>query len=187
MVPQPSPAELVHTTEPFQSCVHKLASFPQLVDSEFDEACSALLSRFELHGHRQNEWTAADSFSQNGLSCLSITKPLLLHSGVPDASDGTGETELDEDDDEVAQTSTTAPRAVIRYDVVLSPSYRVPVLYFNISDTRHRYPPTMETLYSHVIPQAFKAQAEHGGVIGGITVTVRLCFVENERQTPADG
>lgn len=99
---------------------------------------------------------------------------MALHPQVPDASVESEETELDEEDDEVAEVVSSS-RAVIQYDVVLSPSYRVPVLYFSISDSQHRYPPTMETLYSHVIPPAFRAQAEHVGVIGGITVTVRLC------------
>lgn len=62
----------------------------------------------------------------------------------------------------------------VEYDIVLSPSYQVPVLYFNIKDPTFRFPPTMDTLYHHIIPPHFKAQAENIGVIGGITVTVRL-------------
>ena len=95
-----------------------------------------------------------------------------LHPGMPDFDSGTESSELEEDDNEVAQTPSPN-QIVIHYDIMLSPSYRVPVLYFAVSDIQHRYPPTMETLYSHVIPPAFRAQAEHVGVIGGITVTVR--------------
>lgn len=174
MVPQLSPAEPTDTTEHTQSRIGKLASFPHLANSEFDEACSALLKRFELQGRRQNEWTAVERVSQNDTTYLRITKPLALHSDVPAGSAENEETELDEEDDEVAD-SLTSPRALIHYDVVLSPSYRVPVLYFSISDIQHRYPPTMATLYSYVIPSCFKTQAEHVGVIGGVTVTVRLC------------
>ena len=163
-----------------QSHNHMLTLFPHLASSEFDEACSALLSRFELHSHHQNEWTAVERVSQNEITYLSITKPLALHPEAPDTISEPEEIELNEDDDEVADSSTS-PRAVIHYDVVLSPSYRVPVLYFTISDIQHRYPPTMETLYSHIMPPTFRVQAEHVGVIGGITVTVRL-RVEGETE-----
>lgn len=174
MVPQLSPADLADTTEHMRSRIRKLASFPHLTDSQFDQACSALLKRFELQGCCQKEWTAVERVSQNETTSLRISRPVALHPQVPDASVESEETELDEEDDEVAEVVSSS-RAVIQYDVVLSPSYRVPVLYFSISDSQHRYPPTMETLYSHVIPPAFRAQAEHVGVIGGITVTVRLC------------
>ncbi|KAF2630567.1 hypothetical protein BU25DRAFT_407862 [Macroventuria anomochaeta] len=178
MAPQLFPAGLTDPTEHIQSR-STLASFPHLSDSEFDEACSALLKRFELHAHRQNEWTAVESVSQNETTFLRITKPLALHPEVPEISSEIEEVELREEDDEVVESSTS-PRAVVHYDVVLSPSYRVPVMYCTISDTQHRYPPTMETLYSYVIPLAFRPQAEHVGVIGGITVTVRLL---GERET----
>lgn len=156
-----------------QSCNHQLASFPHLEDSEFEEACSALLSRFELQPQSQNQWTAVDSVSQNETTFLRITKPLALHPDVADASNAIEEAELDEEDDEVAMTAKLVQTA-IHYDVILSPSYRVPVLYFWISDSQHRYPPTMDTLYTHIIPPAFRRQAENVGVIGGITVTVRV-------------
>jgi ubiquitin-like-conjugating enzyme ATG10 len=65
-------------------------------------------------------------------------------------------------------------KVTVEYHIVLSPSYQVPVLYFNIKDPSYRSPPTMDTLYRHLIPPHFKAQAENVGVIGGITVTVRL-------------
>lgn len=147
--------------------------FPHLTDPEFVEACSVLLQKFELHRHRQNEWLALDWVSRNEIAYLSITKMLPLHPSVTDASSETDEVELNEDDDEVAQTSNSS-RISVHYDVVLSPTYQVPVLYFALSDIQHRYPPTMETLYSHLIPPAMRAQTEHVGVIGGITVTVRL-------------
>lgn len=159
------------TTEHMQS---QLTSFPNFTDAEFDEACHTLLKKFELHGRRQIEWSAVESVSQSETTYMRITKPLALHPEPSDFGDDIEENELREEDDEIAETPTSS-RAVVHYDVVLSPSYRLPILYFAISDTLHRYPPTMETLYSVVIPPAFRAQAEHVGVIGGITITVGLC------------
>jgi ubiquitin-like-conjugating enzyme ATG10 len=69
----------------------------------------------------------------------------------------------------------TSQSVVVEYDITLSPVYRVPVLYFRIKDPSFRYPPNMTTLYRHLIAGQFKSQAEHAGVMGGITV--RVCFV----------
>lgn len=162
-----NPAELV------QSYNHQLASFPHLEHPEFEKACSTLLNRFELHAHSQTQWTAVESVSQNGTTFLRITKPLALHPEVADASENSEEAELDEDDDEVAMTAMSNP-VVVHYDILLSLSYRVPVLYFSISDSQHRYPPSLDTLYSYIIPPAFRAQTKHVGVIGGITMAVRF-------------
>ncbi|KAH6612482.1 hypothetical protein C7974DRAFT_405656 [Boeremia exigua] len=152
------------------SCSHHLASFPQLTDLEFEEACGAILKQFELQAHRQDEWTAVENVLQSETTVLRITKPLGTRPDVSNISDDTDDIEVEEEDDEIAESATPVG-AVIQYDVVLSVSYRVPVLYFTISDSQHRYPPTMETLYSHIIPPSFRAQTESVGVIGGITVT----------------
>ncbi|KAJ8109179.1 hypothetical protein OPT61_g7650 [Boeremia exigua] len=168
MVYEASAADPIELVQPRN---RQLASFPQLHDSEFEEACSALLKKFELHANGQNEWSAVETVFQSETAFLRITKPLVSHPVVSDTGNNAEETELDEEDDEVAQTATSI-RPVIRYEIGLSPSYRVPVLYFTIADSQHRYPPTMDTLYSHIIPPTFRAQAEHVGIIGGITVTV---------------
>jgi ubiquitin-like-conjugating enzyme ATG10 len=76
--------------------------------------------------------------------------------------------------DQEALIQLSTHQFTVEYDVVLSPSYQVPVLYFNIKDPSHRSPPTMDTLYRHLIPPHFKAQTENVGVIGGITIAVRL-------------
>ncbi|KAF1929820.1 uncharacterized protein M421DRAFT_4254 [Didymella exigua CBS 183.55] len=169
MVPQLSPVD-TPVAEHKQGCLGQLELFPHLTNAEFDEACSTLLRRFEMHGRRQVEWNAVESLSSSETTYLRITKPLALQLDLPGTGDDNEEAELREDDDEVAETPASS-RAVSHYDVVLSPAYRVPVLYFSISDTLHRYPPTMEMLYSALVPPAFKAQAEHVGVIGGITIT----------------
>ncbi|KZM21125.1 uncharacterized protein EKO05_0008102 [Ascochyta rabiei] len=154
-----------------QPAARKLALFPHLADADFDQACSAMLQKFQRHGHRQSEWAAVDRLCQHEATVLRITKALPLHPSEPDASSETEERELAEDDDEVAQTRTS-PAAAVHYDVVLSASYRVPVLYFTVVDAhQHRYPLTAETLHACVMPPACRAQAEHGGVLGGVTVT----------------
>ncbi|KAF2993303.1 hypothetical protein E8E13_000181 [Curvularia kusanoi] len=172
METQLSPAAPIGSSKRMQACLRELASFPHLHDSNFEKACSAMLVNFSQYGRGQAEWTALEQLSQDGTTFLRITKPLLVHADPLDASANDEEAELDEeDDDEVADRAAVPCPAVIQYDVVLSPSYRVPVLYFTVVDSQHRYPPTLETLYSCIIPPTFKTQAEHVGVIGGITLT----------------
>lgn len=172
MVPQLSPADPPVPAHK-QVYVNKVESPPYLTNAEFNEACSTLLKRFGLQDRRQNEWSAVENLNQNDITYLRITKLLASSKELSGAADDDMEIEMMEEDDEVAETLVSS-QAVIHYDVALSPSYRVPVLYFSISDTLHRCPPTMETLYSIVIPPAFRAQAEHVGVIGGITISVGL-------------
>jgi ubiquitin-like-conjugating enzyme ATG10 len=78
--------------------------------------------------------------------------------------------------DQEALDQLRSHQVTVEYDIVLSPSYQVPVLYSNIKDPSYRSPPTMDTLYRHLIPPHFKAQVENIGVIGGVTITVRSLY-----------
>lgn len=156
-----------------------LAAFPSLTTSEFDVACDALAASFDTRGHRQSDWQAVEFISQHGSRYLRITRLLQPPQGKSGSAgerhdDDVGEDpdldeELEDGDEEVLDTAGQA-RALILYDILLSPVYIVPVLYFHVHDPQHRYPPTMTVLYEHLIPPLFKTQAETGGVIGGISV-----------------
>ena len=63
-------------------------------------------------------------------------------------------------------------QATVVYDIILSPVGQVPVLYFSIHDSLHRYPPTMTTLYEHLVAPHFRPQTQNTGVIGGISMAV---------------
>jgi ubiquitin-like-conjugating enzyme ATG10 len=166
-----------------------LSVFPHLDDAEFDKACSDLLCTFHQVHDAQNEWLSVEKVYQNGTTCLGITTYLQSHARVP--VDNCHELEHDqvhEDDDEVGLPLPSdgpladlyqevllqpqLPRPTIHYDVVLSPIYRTPILYISIVDSLHRFPPTMTTLYEHLVPRQFKAQTENVGIIGGITIAV---------------
>jgi hypothetical protein len=55
---------------------------------------------------------------------------------------------------------------------VLDPTYRVPTLYIHVVDAMKRYPPTMATLYSHIISPQYATETKDVGVLGGVTVIV---------------
>jgi len=71
-------------------------------------------------------------------------------------------------------SSTSAP--IIEYDILLSPTYQVPVLYLNIKDPLHRFPLTIDTIYQYIVPPQFKNQVSGVGVMGGITGTDHPVF-----------
>ncbi|KAL6706869.1 hypothetical protein ACN47E_005012 [Coniothyrium glycines] len=164
-----------------------LSVFPQLAKAEFEEACIRLLHCYQDREHEQNDWTSVELVQEHELSCLRISKELTATTAVsPSVEAGNEVDDVQEDDNEVLE-SMLSP-AIVVYDIFLSPVYRVPVLYFHISDSQHRYPITMTTLYNHLIPQQYKAQAERVGVIGGITicdhpVTSRPAFFIHPCQT----
>jgi ubiquitin-like-conjugating enzyme ATG10 len=158
---------------PTKKAVDMLSVFPHLATEEFEQACINLTQRYHRHGANQDDWRSVEVAQSFDTTYLRITKELQTGSdAVASPKNELEQDDVDDDGDEEALLVIADTPAVIHYDVVLSPVYRVPVLYFSISDPLHRYPPTMATLYEHLIPSYFKAQTETGGVIGGVTINV---------------
>ncbi|ORX97559.1 hypothetical protein BCR34DRAFT_607236 [Clohesyomyces aquaticus] len=152
-------------------------AFPLISKSDFEDACTELSALFAKHSTLQQEWLSVEVETRNGIKFLKIAKPLREFESAQGGDHvlrrGNGlemEEEVEEDEEALANPPS-GQNAVIEYDIILSPSYQVPVLYFNIKDPLFRYPPTMKTLYQHLVSPYFKPQAERVSVIGGITVT----------------
>jgi ubiquitin-like-conjugating enzyme ATG10 len=148
-----------------------LSAFPHLTYEEFEAAINRLTQRNHQHDHKHNDWVSTDIVTANGIAYLSIAKPLLSGTAPTPKHDETDD-EVEEDDDNEAFRRPMQSQPISHYDIILSPTYRVPVLYVSISDMQQRYPPTMATLTEHLIPPRFQAETESVGVIGGITITV---------------
>lgn len=147
--------------------------FPLLSASEFDAACKHLVESFETYGVNQHSWLSVEVVDRYSVKYVRITKPLPnIHQNLGDSTTLPGEPNYEdfEDDEELLSTNST-PQMVIEYDIILSPSYQVPVLYFSIIDPNFKLPPTMQTLYQYVIPPQYNEQTRSVGAIGGITVT----------------
>lgn len=150
-----------------------LSLFPHLSEPEFEQGCAFLLERFRQCEQKQEAWISVETICQHGLKYLRITRALhCTNDALQGCEDGDGLDELDDDGDDEVILKGVAPQAVIYYDILLSPTYRVPVLYIRISDPLLRFPPTMATLYEHLIPPHFKPETENVGIIGAITITV---------------
>ncbi|RMZ74134.1 autophagy-related Atg10 [Pyrenophora seminiperda CCB06] len=154
-----------------------LSVFPHLTDAEFGQACHALSHAFQQRGISSGEWQSLHVINLGATTThVRITKPLPTPT-THDASTNIANHDDDEivqvfeHDPEVLSSALAPPAPVVHYDVLLSPTYRVPVLYISIHDLLHRYPPTLNTLYGHVVPEHFRPQVESVGVIGGITIT----------------
>ncbi|KAL5121955.1 hypothetical protein ACEQ8H_000171 [Pleosporales sp. CAS-2024a] len=148
-----------------------LAAFPHLTPHEFDQACSGLCQRYRRPGAGQSGWQSVHMVQSLDTKYLSITKELQLREELEhDDQDHGQEAVLADEDDEEALDAPRRLAPLVHYHVLLSPVYRVPVLYVSITDAHHRYPPTMATLYEHLMPEHFKAQAENAGLLGGVTI-----------------
>jgi ubiquitin-like-conjugating enzyme ATG10 len=152
-----------------------VASLPHLSAAEFHAACTTLVNSFNALPDASKKGKWIDSSLDSDKSMLHVARELPIAT-TSDQKNAHEDPEIEEDDEERLHcTESNTP--IIHYDILLSPSYSVPVLYFYISDTMHRYPPNMDTLYSHIIAPEYVDQTKDVGVLGGITITVRChCF-----------
>ncbi|KAF2684689.1 hypothetical protein K458DRAFT_301858 [Lentithecium fluviatile CBS 122367] len=154
--------------------MRRLTTFPRLTEAEFKTACTAFHNRFLQHQDSQQEWTSVDPLQSFNTRYLRITRPLQPNArDTPKSDDAEQESEVEESEDEEAlpYTPAPAPEALINYDIILSPTYCVPTLYIHILDPLHRFPPTLDTLYQHLVPSPYASQTRDVGVLGGITIT----------------
>jgi len=153
--------------------MESIEAFPFMTALEFELACEAINSRFDLCGHLQNDWSRVKVIKQDAVH-LSITKMLHVTIGEGHLEDVAAEDEVEEDDEEALQAPSNGARGLrIEYQIFLSPSYQVPVLYLVLEGRGDVVPSTIESLYDQVVPERFKSQVRSFGIIGGITMTVR--------------
>lgn len=63
------------------------------------------------------------------------------------------------------------PSLQIDYDILLSPTYQVPVLYFGLRWHNHG-PLGLEEVYQYVVPERYRQELKSVGVMGGISMGV---------------
>jgi ubiquitin-like-conjugating enzyme ATG10 len=86
------------------------------------------------------------------------------------------EPNLCEDDPEaLIRTIQTSPGLHVDYDILLSPVYRVPVLYFLLRRDGHPQSLGIDAVYHLLVPDQYKKELQSVGVMGGISVGVGAC------------
>lgn len=153
-----------------------IASFPLISALEFESACRKISERYQAGGHLQSDWehVRLGQGYEESTVYLSITRTIQGAGGKPESpvEDDEELEAFEEIDEEALQLRVPANHGLmVEYDIVLSPTYQVPVLYFRIRDAGCALPLSIDTLYRYVIPEQFKSQVESFGIIGGITMT----------------
>jgi ubiquitin-like-conjugating enzyme ATG10 len=162
-----------------------LATFPFLTPDEFDCACRALVERVRSCTAAQVEggWSSARLVTQNAVS-LKITKCNEVQIPALDDADlheGTTHTQIqaqaqaledEHEDPEALLRTNLLPTLQVDYDIVLSPTYQVPVLYFVLRWHNHPGPVGLDAVYQYVVPKQYRQQLQSVGVMGGISCGV---------------
>lgn len=60
----------------------------------------------------------------------------------------------------------------VDYHILLSPTYRVPVLYFFLRNLPVTGPKGIDAVYDYLVPHQFRSELRNVGVIGGISIAV---------------
>ncbi|RAK82465.1 ATG3/ATG10 family protein [Aspergillus fijiensis CBS 313.89] len=155
-----------------------LAIFPLLTDKEFDSACDQFLGRV----HVANESLMGRltfQYAQRAIGPILRITRRISHVSIPaynsqsSADDPIREryTEAYEDDPEaLIRTPEPSVSLHVVYDVLLSPTYQVPVLYFNLRPTDHPGPLGIDAVYQYLVPSQYREELQSVGVMGGISL-----------------
>ncbi|PWY76173.1 autophagy-related protein Atg10 [Aspergillus heteromorphus CBS 117.55] len=154
-----------------------LSGFPLLTAEEFDAACCAFLDRVHVVGDAAVGWSSIQVHQRATGSILRISRYIGLDSSShPDGPwqgsrmDQESQWEALEDDPE-ALIRTPVPVACLQvlYDVLLSPTYQVPVLYFQLREDNQPAPLEIDTVYQYLVPDQYKKELRNVGIMGGIS------------------
>jgi len=179
-----------------------IANYPSLTAEEFEEACHHLDSRYRRAtlGLKRAQWKLrlrtglrGNDFhygSSPGTS-VEITKPIEplnddidldfealsvsgAHHSVPHADKEMRDMEAS--DEAVIQKSPSAHQGGwVTYEILLHPTYEVPVLYFQLYGLpacEPRY--DVETVFRRLVPDAYKQGLRSLNGIGGISIDVSI-------------
>ncbi|KAL1972414.1 hypothetical protein VTN31DRAFT_6828 [Thermomyces dupontii] len=156
----------------------QLSAFPLLTKNEFCRACDAFVSRvhaaspdgLQALGWRSLKWVPAEA-------CLSISKYVpALEASTLSESDDTQELLEDEDPEARSRSIQSGPshhHHVVHYDIILSPTYQVPVMYMTIAGVAVVGPAGMDAIYRYLVPPQYGSSLRSSGVMGGISFGVR--------------
>ncbi|KAJ5257289.1 hypothetical protein N7478_013393 [Penicillium angulare] len=155
-----------------------LSTFPFLAPAEFKSACQDLADRCT-----SAQSTGGWSIRPVTQTCpsLRITQYMDVHVHTdliqdPDRHEAYM-TQMVEDEDPVGNASPAPAYAdaststkYCDYDIVLSSSYQVPVLYFALRWLHQNGPVGLDAVYQYVVPEQYQTQMKTVGVMGGISM-----------------
>ncbi|KAJ5678607.1 hypothetical protein N7462_006851 [Penicillium macrosclerotiorum] len=167
-----------------------LSAFPFLTAAEFERACRALIDRADRAATpKDGGWPASRLVTQNGVTSLKLTRciPVAFTDTAEESESRIDrrdrrddldeleelqrreEEEEEEEDREALIRTDLHPNLQIDYEVLLSPTYQVPVLYFTVRWNNHQGPLGLEAVYQYVVPEPHRKKLQSVGVMGGIS------------------
>ncbi|KAE8549794.1 hypothetical protein EYB25_008318 [Talaromyces marneffei] len=157
--------------------------FPFLAADRFDCACKAFVRRVDAAGGAQSlGWLAVEylrSELENPIlrisKSASIPRARLENSNAI-ATERIGsprdlEEDVIEDDDQetLIRDGVDEEQLTIDYDIALSTSYHVPVMYFCLRETPQVGPAALDDIYNFLVPRQHQQSLRNNGVMGGIS------------------
>ncbi|KAJ5894400.1 Atg10p [Penicillium taxi] len=137
-----------------------LSAWPLLNLQEFHHACQALLLQSQSTGAWSVRLVTHNGTSLRITQCMDVVLP----------DEPTDLQELVEDDPEALIRIDRNPTLHIDYDIVLSPTYQVPILYFALRWINYDAPIGLDAVYRYVVPAHYQSELKNVGVMGGISM-----------------
>ncbi|KAJ5409738.1 uncharacterized protein N7487_004097 [Penicillium crustosum] len=142
------------------------STFPFLAQSEFEGACRDLADR--CTSAQNIGWPAIRLLTKSDGTSLRITKYLDIPSPLEVPALEDLEDSQDEDPEALVRAKPQ-PSLQIDYDILLSPTYQVPILYFGLKWHNHG-PLGLDEVYQYVVPERYRQELKSVGVMGGISM-----------------
>jgi ubiquitin-like-conjugating enzyme ATG10 len=142
------------------SAMDKVSAFPYLTVDEFVKACN----------HAEPLLPDSAVLADDS-ACLRVTRrlpaALIVNADGQDHIDSEVETPEDHDEEAITKHSRDDSFVTVHYDILLSPSYRVPVVYMTASP-----PLPVSQFFNLVVPHHFRDAMRDVGVMGALSMTV---------------
>ncbi|KAJ5818310.1 hypothetical protein N7474_003901 [Penicillium riverlandense] len=168
-----------------------LSAFPYLTPAEFSRACQAVAQA--AWDRPDGGWETIRLVTQSTGSMLRITQHITdiphktVHSAESEAIDDEEEEEQDpvctsqpprvmlhrpdQASQEALVRAAPNPSLQVDYDILLSSTYRVPVLFFRLKWNHHHHGPVgLDAVYQYVVPEQYRQGLQSVGVMGGISL-----------------
>ncbi|KAL3441148.1 hypothetical protein BJX65DRAFT_314099 [Aspergillus insuetus] len=154
-----------------------LSVFPFLAHDEFESACRAFLDRVRTARSSIVQWSSIRLQSTGPIlkisqTLLSSDPSLSQHdaSTSPLHSQGVYDPQLEaceEDLEALVRAADTYDNLQVDYDIILSDTYQVPVLYFVLRQADRLL--GIEEVYHYLVPRQYRKNIQRVGIMGGIS------------------
>ncbi|KAB8256256.1 autophagy-related protein Atg10 [Aspergillus pseudonomiae] len=154
-----------------------VSAFPLLTPEEFECACRAFLDRIHVLGSLDGVGWSSIRFVQQATGAVLKISRSIHNSNTPYYDTLSASVDIEEPQVEICEDD---PEALIRashssnclhieHDVILSPTYQVPVLYFTLRRANHPGPLGIDEVYQYLVPDQYRKELQDVGVMGGIS------------------